>query len=366
MGWIAAIIFIIALIGNIWLFTGDFFDGSGIFIAIAIIVDLLLVAYVCYTIHHTLETKKQAAKNQEVAIELQKIAAENQQLSLKIKAIVDANNPVGSVSIHNGIPLDFPEINIDHELLFHIMRFKYDYDESVKKCLETNDRLLRLLSCPDCNSLAMKLDYLNTNIEQIKRLKAESDKQFNQIGTLRFPIPNNSNFQALLFRAFSLLQESKKYSFDEGTIETVVNNCHPTDISLFDLKEPIITLKVEKNYYCLLGETIVVFDENGYFSTVLKKSVLKIEVKKEIGGLYSYVASDSKLVKGGLLTYTWLHTCVDGSPDMRYNYNPRIPQMKDGYEYGVVTISIAAKKIRITVSSQKAIEAFEELARIMK
>ena len=60
-----------------------------------------------------------------------------------------------------------------------------------------------------------------------------------------------------------------------------------------------------ENHFCLIGDVILAFDINGYFSSVLKRESLKIEVEKKAEQsiyFYSNAASDSKLVKGACLT----------------------------------------------------------------
>ena len=345
MGWVV-VIAIVALLGNVYLFSGYDIEGevATYLVGIAIVVDAFVVFSIGYLIYDKIRTKKQAV----------------------IDNIVTANYPE-HLSIHVGNPIDVSNF-VNDKLQADILCFKSKRDKIVEKCVGVNAKLINLLSCPNCDSIGEKKRYLDTHIDEIRTLKAESDALKCQIDSLKFSIPDVDNLQTKIAQAFESLRESKKRSCDGGDIETIVFNNYPNDLLLFDIKKPIVALKMGENYFCLIGDVILAFDINGYFSSVLKKESFKIEVQKkaEQSIYYSNAASDSKLVKGACLTYTWLHTCIDGTPDMRYKYNPRLEEWVDGYEYGIITIRIATYELKINVSSQKAIEAFSELAEVMK
>lgn len=114
---------------------------------------------------------------------------------------------------------------------------------------------------------------------------------------------------------------------------------------------------------------ILVFDNTGVFSTAIDPSALKVMIQRKTTSVTvnngtvasnQYIADDSKCLSRGTTRSTWLHTCRDGSPDLRYSYNPRLEYRTDTYEYVVVEFIIADKKVLFSVSSGTAGDAFEK------
>ena len=364
---LAIVIIIVALLGNLYLFSGYDVQGdvAEFMVAVAMLADLFVIFVILFLIHGSIQAKKQARENQRISA-----------ITQKINDIINSNSPLKPISLHNGQQICVLEKYVAHEWCLKIKHFKDGYDALIRKCAETNGDIMKILSCHNCSSADQKLAYLEVNLEELKKLKSKSDKLTAQIDSLKFSIPFNDGIQTQFYQAFSLLLNSKKCACDVGDIRFIVADTLPIDIALFDLKKPLVSLKVDENYYCLTGEVIVAFDKNGYFSTILDKSALKIDVKKQTSELYliddknysnqQYIDSDSKLILRGRTSKTWLHTCIDGTPDLRYNYNPRVDKRIDVYEYGIITIRIATYNLKITTSSQKALEAFGELKEMMK
>lgn len=222
-----------------------------------------------------------------------------------------------------------------------------------------------------------KLVFLESKIPELDALKSESDSLHDAISSRRFKVPNADPEFFLNFRnAFILLSKSKKCSCKPIGVKKVLPNSWPVEISLFQFKFHPVVLYIDNFYFCIFQNVILIFDENGYFSSTVKLSSLKINVTTYTERRYYidnkcysenlHTALDSKCLKRGSSRQTWLHTCVDGSPDLRYNYNPRIEERSDICEYGVIDIELINKKITFTISSEKAIEAFNQLQEAMK
>ena len=136
---------------------------------------------------------------------------------------------------------------------------------------------------------------------------------------------------------------------------------------LFKYEDKPIILLWGQYYLCLFSSVILVFDKTGVFATAIDPSALRVKVKRMttsimftngIAGWNQYTADDSKCISRGTTSSTWLHTCRDGSPDLRYNYNPRIEYRTDTYEYVIVEFIIANKKVSFSVSSGAVGDAF--------
>ena len=77
MGWVVAIL-IVALLGNLYLFSGYDVDGdiATFMVGIAVLVDLLIIGYVIYLIVDKLKSKAQDVSNAHVSSKKQEVINE--------------------------------------------------------------------------------------------------------------------------------------------------------------------------------------------------------------------------------------------------------------------------------------------------
>ena len=77
MGWVVAIL-IVALLGNLYLFSGYDVDGdiATFMVGIAVLVDLLIIGYVIYLIVDKLKIKAQDVSNAHVSSKKQEVINE--------------------------------------------------------------------------------------------------------------------------------------------------------------------------------------------------------------------------------------------------------------------------------------------------
>ena len=77
MGWVVAIL-IVALLGNLYLFSGYDVDGdiATFMVCIAVLVDLLIIGYVIYLIVDKLKSKAQDVSNAHVSSKKQEVINE--------------------------------------------------------------------------------------------------------------------------------------------------------------------------------------------------------------------------------------------------------------------------------------------------
>lgn len=144
----------------------------------------------------------------------------------------------------------------------------------------------------------------------------------------------------------------------------------PYDLMLFRYENEPIIVFFEQCYFCLFSNVILIFDKSGVFSTAIDPSALKVKIKRDTtavtvsngnAALNQYIADDSKCISQGSTRSTWLHTCREGSSDLRYSYNPRLEYRTDTYEYVSVEFIISDKRVAFTASSSAVGDAFEKV-----
>ena len=236
-------------------------------------------------------------------------------------------------------------------------------------CEETDKKISKILECEQCNSLEEKLEYLNNNKYELTRLKIESDKVHKKAENRKIQILH-SDVQKLskIKNAFDLLKKSEKCTASKVSAKKILYGKKIADLALFQYEQAPAAIDLEDFIFCLFANTILVFDKNGFFSTALETSALKIDVKRDKTKYRSdsNVGADSAPIVFDENRTRWLHACKDGSPDLRYKSNSRIEYTVpvNGYEYGTISVKIGEHSAAFTVSSSAALGAFEEIANI--
>lgn len=229
-----------------------------------------------------------------------------------------------------------------------------------------------ILSCKGCGSVDEEYLRLIAEKDILEQLKEKAKKYLSVVESYKIEILHEE--RDLLFDvklAFNYLLNSKKCKSDFVNIREFIVTDEPKDLMMFKYESEPMVLFFEGYYFCLFGSVILVFDKAGIFSTAVDPCALNITVNRKtmsvsvrngVAGTNEYVAEDSKLISRGITYSTWLHACRDGSPDLRYKYNPRIEYRTDTYEYTVVEFIIADKKASFSVSSEAVGEFFEQVA----
>ena len=227
---------------------------------------------------------------------------------------------------------------------------------------------MSILSCAGYTTAIEKSDYLTSKLSEIEGLKNESDELIKKISNIKIEILNEDNDLLLFLQsAFLSLLHSKKCVLDSLSINDVISSNTPNDLDLFKFKYTPPVLFVNKFYYCLFSNVVLVFDENGIFSTAVDPSALSVTLNKQtervlVSNGYTvrqdFTDTDSKLIQRGSTRTTWTYTRNDGLPDRRYSYNPQIEYRSDDYEYGIIVFSVANSSLTMKVSSQTAITIF--------
>ena len=344
----AIVISAIIIIG--YLVIASLYIDSVIAFGCGIIVTLTVVGAVWEHCGDIQKQKLEAERAEEEKNRLRVKSLQNQYRPLKIEISRDS----GSVLI--------AAARINEEVADVVKKYKDDIVES-----PIYNELRTLLLCEGCRTEAEKYTYLSKNIEKIKVLKQEYDVM---LASRVMLLNENAESMFELKLAFQYLLNSKRCVSSEVNVKKFISAVRPKELDIFQYENEPVVLFLRQYYFCLFNHVILVFDSEGIFVNAMDSSAFRIEVRRVETDVFiengefdegECVAEDSKCIRQGQEEVTWLHTCRDGSPDLRYRRNPRVRYRVDTYEYAVITFTIAKETIIFEVSSSAAIDAFDKI-----
>jgi len=354
---LAIIIVILFIFGNITLFSDVFGNDWGAwFLALcAMVVDIILIFVFIRRI-----------KNRQTA----KITEKVKELTAKYSL-----NNIKTNTSALSLPFELNHSLINHEITFAVNSYKERMRPIYEKYMHIFNETKKILACNGCNSIKEKYLYLLANEEKLTELKNKGDSYYSQLSSYRIELLNEDCILLpKIKQAFLHLLNSKKCR-SNLSVKDLVTNKKPYELKLFKYSEEPCILLFEQCYFCLFSHVIFIFDKNGIFSTAIDPSALQLNVKRETETIlvtlrdrnssekhWKYADSDSRCISQGTTTRsTYLHSCIDGSPDRRYNYNPRVEYRYDTYEYIIIELMLFGKKVSFLASSSKTGDAFEEV-----
>lgn len=358
---------IVLIIGNLFLFSGAVFDDlsdNGIawfFVIGAIAMDTYFIYLIAQSVSTSREQQRVAAENNRVA-----------EVTRKVEALINKYTMMRLNANRTVVQFQIAPDLINKEVVFTVNSYKDRMAAIYNRYSLITNEINRILACTDCISVDEKYSHLISCEDKLKQLKEEGDSCLSQLSSYKIEILNDN--RDLLFEmklAFRYLLNSKKCQSDSLTIKEFITPDKPNDLMLFKYENEPVILFWEQYYFCLFSNVILVFDKLGVFATAIDSSALRVVVKRETtsvtvsngtAGSNQYIADDSKCISQGITRSTWLHTCRDGSPDLRYSYNPRLEYRTDIYEYVVIEFVIADKKVSFSASSGTVGDAFEKAA----
>ena len=356
---------IVLIIGNLFLFSGAVFDDlsdNGIawfFVIGAIAMDIYFIYLIAQSVSKSREQQRVAAENDRVV-----------EVTRKIEALINKYTMMRLNANRTVVQFQIAPDLINKEVVFTVNSYKDRMAAIYNRHSLITNEINRILACTDCISVDEKYSHLISCEDKLKQIKEEGDSCLSQLSSYKIEILNDN--RDLLFEmklAFRYLLNSKKCQSDSLTIKEFITPDKPSDLMLFRYENEPIILFWEQYYFCLFSNVILVFDKKDVFSTAIDPSALKVVINKETtsvtvsngtAGSNQYIADDSKCISQGITRSTWLHTCRDGSPDLRYSYNPRLEYRTDTYEYVVIEFVIADKKVSFSASSGTVGDAFEK------
>ncbi len=362
MVWVCVIIM---FIGNGFLLTGAMTDEladnpiAWLLVIAAIGLDIFCV----YSIASDVKSKK----------EIQRIADEEQRLSEvanKVQKIQNTYSISHNCSLQKARVLPADKALQSKTIHTQIVEYKRSREVLVSQYVDKRAALTRILACNGCNNVDEKYDYLSTNEERLRQLKSEIERIQKQINGSKIELLNeNVDVMATIRICFKSLLSSKKCVSDEVNISDFIAKKQPTELSMFKYHFAPITIFFQDFFYCFFTNVILVFDKDGIYSAALDPTALKITVEKNTENVYvsnntlgyhKYIDTDSKLIQQGETATSWLHTCRDGSPDLRYSYNPLTSYRYDTYEYSVIRICLNGQNINFTASASSVADSFTD------
>lgn len=329
---------IVLIIGNLFLFSGAVFDDlsdNGIawfFVIGAIAMDIYFIYLIAQSVSKSREQQRVAAENNRVA-----------EVTRKVEALINKYTMMRLNANRTVVQFQIAPDLINKEVVFTVNSYKDRMATIYNRYSLITNEINRILACTDCISVDEKYSHLISCEDKLKQLKEEGDSCLSQLSSYKIEILNDN--RDLLFEmklAFRYLLNSKKCQSDSLTIKEFITPDKPNDLMLFKYENEPVILFWEQYYFCLFSNVILVFDKLGVFATAIDSSALKVVVKRETtsvtvsngtAGSNQYIADDSKCISQGITRSTWLHTCRDGSPDLRYSYNPRLEYRTDTYEH---------------------------------
>lgn len=226
-------------------------------------------------------------------------------------------------------------------------------------------------------------EYYKTQIKTIEENRKRQEQIVQMIGFPKIEIQDGTHDKIEELReAFQLLLNSKtieKHQNTPGLRSFVVESYNLDNVndSFFEFQSPPVMLRFNNYYLYLMTNLILVFGGQGEEKRTFIQAVSPGELKYSlelrchkdeilVDGSTSYpqyTNSDSRK-EGPLRNGShWLHQCRDGSPDLRYSYNPLIQYGVYDFYYGVLKLSFAEEEFEYCFSSY---EAYQKLKVALK
>ncbi len=235
---------------------------------------------------------------------------------------------------------------------------------TINELCEIKKDLDDILNCFNCKSDQEKIKYLQSEEQHINEIKNEYSKKYHYLDKQKVILLSKNRESFLRLKsAFKDMLSSKKAISDTGVSfsDFVTIDCALPDRT-FSTDFMPIRLDFAKYQFYLLPDVILVYNKES-FQTAINPVSLIIEIQDKQKNIRvssrnhgewrhsdALISSDSKLVSQGEKRRTWLHTRIDGLPDLRYSYNPEIDYRHDVYSYSEVKIQIGSYNYSYSLS----------------
>ncbi len=349
---VLVVLLLIFLAGNVMIFGGEVDENNsanGLFFAVAIIGDIALVIGGIYGLGKHFEKKgEQKAKQQK-----DKHDKELQEL----KDIYVKPLPILSIE-----PLQQQEQNlsirktINHDVEYAVKSLKCKLDEyrlSIDPLIKKRKQIFLDASRQGSTS---DIQYIKLHADELQKIKEQIDSIIYKINNLKIHILKDTNIEFQKMKKSLADLKNSKQIIAEPPLPDVFNpGVQTLDFNFFVFPTEKITINLVDCCFYLLPHLIICFNKSGRFAGAYNPAAISIKINKEEKWEYKTPASDAKV-----LTTSYLHTCKDGSPDLRYSRSNRATYL---VEYAKIIINIEEFEHEINVSN---IDAAFEFAKSVK
>ena len=370
MSCLVVVLCFVFIFGNVFLFSGSLWndlEGNPFAILmglVSIIADFILFGWIILSIANRIRQIRQ-----------RKLQENSNAIKTEIDRIITR------YSYPDILIMSSPSQKDEFELLQpneKIIRSVNQYREETTNIRSNLAELLMhnnaILSCPECCSDDQRISFLRkqtTRLEELKRTIVALNSEYSKH---RITLPDDDDGAIFLLRnALTILQNSKIIK-EDGAIslhEFLNNSKLPIELYFFKFSTPPICMSFKSFTLYLFPKTILVFREGNYISAITPNELNIIGTPVEKSVKYSdgkYISDivdvDSKCVQVGTTIKTCMHVCKDGTPDLRYSYNPSIEYRIDRMIHGKVIFEIAGFRTAFIFSSHKALEEIGKASRL--
>lgn len=356
------------LVGELFLFSGQFREemaGNEVASFCAFIALIFNVVFVGMLIKEIIKSAEESRERKE--------QEHRKQIQDEISEIVKQYT-VQEDATKNNVPsitkIDNPLV--DSEVVFCVKTYIREAEEQEQKIIELRAKIQKILNYNNYVTDERKLEYLKEKEPELRTLKEELlDAQKPQDN--RKIVLNETTSEELEDIRNSIVESGKSQKVrNMGNLDwkTVTEVSMPVELKYFRSQTKPVMLHLMDYCFCIFSKTILVFTLEGRFVTALQRSCFRVNVQRDRERAYfnletqSYssnaVGTDSKCIDKGEERHTWLHTCKDGSMDLRYRNNYRINYRYDTMEYGRIRFSVADFTEEFKFSAEQAILAAEK------
>lgn len=356
------------LVGELFLFSGQFREemaGNEVASFCAFIALIFNVVFVGMLIKGIIKSAEESRERKE--------QEHRKQIQDEISEIVKQYT-VQEDATKNNVPsitkIDNPLV--DSEVVFCVKTYIREAEEQEQKIIELRAKIQKILNYNNYVTDERKLEYLKEKEPELRTLKEELlDAQKPQDN--RKIVLNETTSEELEDIRNSIVESGKSQKVrNMGNLDwkTVTEVSMPVELKYFRSQTKPVMLHLMDYCFCIFSKTILVFTLEGRFVTALQRSCFRVNVQRDRERAYfnletqSYssnaVGTDSKCIDKGEERHTWLHTCKDGSMDLRYRNNYRINYRYDTMEYGRIRFSVADFTEEFKFSAEQAILAAEK------
>lgn len=209
--------------------------------------------------------------------------------------------------------------------------------------------------------LYIGISFFNSYKEYKRNLADEIEKKY-RIEREKESIKRRIILDNEFLRTFESEQRIEAGNYYNTFCKTIINALESSDekttysfeYSPFNIIKTTYKVLLVKNnnrsfYFYPMGIVTISFDEKYNYIPI---SSTTVSLKNERKNLRYALPSDVQPIR-----QNWQHTCVDGSPDLRYKYNTRTYV----YEYGILRISELILHVYRMKSAQEVVSAYNKM-----